>query len=86
MTQFLSHLAVERNVSASTKNQALAAILFLYKDVLKRQLDWLDDIKRAKKPVRLPLVFSREEVRSILTYLDGSNWIVQACSTDAVSG
>src|ERR687895_213417 len=52
LTQFLSDLAIQRNVSASTQNQALNAILFLYRDVLKIQLPWLDDVQRAKKPHR----------------------------------
>ncbi len=51
--QFLSHLAVDRNVSASTKNQALSAILFLYKEVLELALPWLDGIVRAKRPARI---------------------------------
>jgi integron integrase len=76
VTSFLSHLAVDRKVSASTQNQAMAAILFLYKEVLKQPLDWLDNIQRAKKPARLPLVFTREEVRSILVHLEGSKLIV----------
>jgi integron integrase len=76
VTAFLSHLAVDRKVSSSTQNQALAALLFLYKEVLKQPLDWLDNIQRAKKPERLPLVFTRQEVRSILMHLEGSKWIV----------
>ena len=76
VTSFLSHLAVNRRVSASTQNQAMAAILFLYKEVLRQPLDWLDNIHRAKKPERLPLVFTRDEVRSILAHLEGSKWIV----------
>src|SRR4029079_16211190 len=71
VTAFLSQLAVDRQVSSSTQNQALAALLFLYKHVLKQPLDWLDKIQRAKKPERLPLVFTREEVRSILIHLEG---------------
>jgi integron integrase len=78
VTAFLSHLAVNRHVSSSTQNQALAAILFLYKEVLKHPLDWMDNIQRAKKPTRLPLVFTREEVRAILVHLEGSKWIVGA--------
>jgi integron integrase len=78
VTAFLSHLAVNRHVSSSTQNQALAAILFLYKEVLKHPLDWMDNIQRAKKPTRLPLVFTREEVRAILIHLEGSKWIVGA--------
>jgi integron integrase len=76
VTSFLSHLAVNRKVAASTQNQAMAAILFLYKEVLKQPLDWLDNIQRAKKPERLPLVFTRDEVRAILIHLEGSKWIV----------
>jgi integron integrase len=76
VTSFLSHLAVDRKVASSTQNQALAAILFLYKEVLKLPLDWLDGVQRAKKPERLPLVFTREEVRSILLHLEGSKWVV----------
>ncbi len=59
LTEFLSDLAIERNVSASTQNQALNAIPFLYRDVLKIQLPWLDELQRAKKPRHLPVVFMR---------------------------
>jgi integron integrase len=76
VTSFLTYLAVNRHVSASTQNQALAALLFLYKEVLKQPLDWLDNIQRAKKPERLPLVFTRDEVRAVLAHLDGSKKIV----------
>lgn len=68
---FLSALATERNVAASTQNQALAAILFLYQRVLDVRLPWMDEIVRAKRPVRLPVVLSREEVRRVLAALDG---------------
>lgn len=78
VTAFLSHLAVNRQVASSTQNQALAAILFLYKEVLKQPLDWMDNIQRAKKPTRLPLVFTREDARAILINLEGSKWIVAA--------
>lgn len=73
---FLTELAVKRNVSASTQNQALAALLFLYKEVLALDLPWLADIVRAKKPQRLPVVLSIEEVRRILAALDGELWLV----------
>ena len=56
---FLSHFAVDRKVSASTQNQALSAILFLYKEVLKKPLDWIQGVKRAKRSSRLPVVFTR---------------------------
>lgn len=68
---FLSDLAVRRDVSASTQNQALAALLFLYKQVLKQDLPWLGEVVRAKKPARLPVVLSMEEVHQILGLLDG---------------
>jgi site-specific recombinase XerD len=64
VTAFLSHLAVKRNVAASTQNQALNAILFLYRDVLKCTLRWLEGVQRAKKPQRLPVVLTRDEVRA----------------------
>lgn len=76
VTQFLSDLAVRRKVSASTQNQALNVILFLYRDVLKLQLPWLDEVQRAKKPQHLPLVFTREEVRALLAQLDGTLWLM----------
>ncbi len=63
---FLTHLAVARNVSASTQNQALAALLFLYQQVLGLELPWLDDVTRAKKPQRLPTVLNRLEVQRLL--------------------
>lgn len=59
LTEFLSDLAIKRNVSASTQNQALNAILFLYRDVLKIELPWLDEVQRAKRPQHLPVVFTR---------------------------
>ena len=63
---FLTHLAVERKVSASTQNQALSAILFLYREVLKLELPWLDNVVKAKRPQRLPVVLTREEVQAVL--------------------
>jgi integron integrase len=72
VTDFLSALATRGRVSASTQSQALAAILFLYREVLGRQLPWLDDIVRAKKPRRLPVVLTREEVAAVLGHLDGA--------------
>lgn len=73
---FLSHLATERLVAASTQNQALAALLFLYKEVLGLELPWLHGIVRAKKPRRLPTVLSRAEVKAVLANLDGVSWLV----------
>ena len=73
---FLTHLAVERNVSASTQNQALASLLFLYKEVLKVDLPWLDGFTPAKKSVRVPVVLTKEEVKVILGGLEGKNWLI----------
>jgi integrase len=68
---FLTHLAVDRSVASSTQAQALAAILFLYRDVLDQPLPWMTDIVRARRPGRLPVVLSRQEVRAILDELSG---------------
>lgn len=68
---FLTDLAVRRNVSASTQNQALSAILFLYKQVLGIDLEWLEGVVRARKSERLPVVLSRAEVTDLLSRLDG---------------
>jgi len=76
VTRFLTDLAVRGNVTASTQNQALNAILFLYRDVLKIDLPWMDGIHRAKKPSRLPVVFTRTEVKSLLAQLDGTLWLM----------
>ncbi|MGE5790136.1 MAG: integron integrase [Syntrophaceae bacterium] len=73
--QFLSHLAVERDVAASTQNQAFSALLFLYRDVLGITLDWLDDVVRAKRPKLLPVVLTRDEVAEVLRHLSGENLI-----------
>lgn len=69
---FLSHLAVDLNVAANTQNLALSAILFLYREVLQQELPWLDQLKRAKKPSRLPTVLTREEVHRLLHALPGN--------------
>lgn len=73
---WLTHLAVERKVAASTQNQALSAILFLYRDVLNMTPDWIDNIERARKPARLPVVFTKEEVLAVLANLDGVRWLM----------
>lgn len=69
---FLTDLAVNRNVSASTQNQALAALLFLYKEVLEIQLPWLDGLTRAKRPQRLPTVLTVREVGLVLERMEGT--------------
>lgn len=71
MTAFLSHLATERRVAASTQNQALAALLFLYRDVLDITVGWLDTMVRAKRPARVPTVLSRDEARRVLEAMRG---------------
>lgn len=67
---FLTSLAVERNVSASTQNQALAALLFLYREVLQIDLPWMQDVVRAKRPRHLPTVLTRPEVIAVLEHID----------------
>ena len=74
--KFINHLAVEQNVSSSTQNQALQAILYLYKNVLKKEVGWLDDIKHATRIKHLPVVFSRNETAQILNNLAGINKLV----------
>jgi integrase len=69
VTVFLTHLARDGGVAASTQNQALSALLFLYKEVLRQELGWLEHVERAKKPARLPVVLTREEVRRIFRHL-----------------
>ena len=73
---FLTHLAVKKKVSSSTQNQAFSAILFLYRHVLKTELGWLEGLERAKKPVRIPVVFTRREVKAILVRLQGAKWLI----------
>jgi integron integrase len=68
---FLTDLAVHHHVSASTQNQAQSALLFLYKEVLGSELPWLDGVERAKKPIRLPVVLTKEEVFAVLHALPG---------------
>lgn len=71
VTRFLNFLAVDRSVAASTQNQALSALLFLYREVLDQDLPWLDDLVRAQRPPRLPVVLTRDEVRAIIERLSG---------------
>lgn len=76
VTAFLSHLATHGHVSASTQNQALAALLFLYRTVLETDLPWLEDVVRAKRPRHIPMVLSRDEVTRLLAALDGVYWLM----------
>jgi len=73
---FLSHLAVQRSVAAATQAQALAALLFLYKNALGITLPWMDNIVRARRPRRLPVVLSRVEVRRVLAHLPQPYWLI----------
>ncbi len=74
--QFLTYLAVHRKVSAATQNQALQALLFLYRHVLEMELPWLDNVIRASHPRRLPVVLTRADVRALLAQLQGTTWLV----------
>jgi integron integrase len=73
---FLSRLAVEGNVAAGTQNQALSALLFLYRIVLGIELPWMENVVRAKRPRRVPTVLSRDEVQRLLAAMDGRPWLV----------
>jgi integron integrase len=76
IAQFLSSLATELHVSAATQNQALNAILFLYRAVLRKEIGYVDGVIRAKRPHRLPVVLTRQEMKSILGILDGLDWLM----------
>jgi integron integrase len=76
VNDFLAHLATDGNVTASTQGQALSAILFLYRNVLDTPLPRLEDLVRARKPARLPVVLTREEVRSLLSQMAGTPKLV----------
>jgi integron integrase len=78
VTTFLSDLAVRRQVSASTQNQAFSALLFLYREVLREPVTGLDEIVRAKRSARVPLVLSRAEVSLVLGELRGTTWLMAA--------
>jgi integron integrase len=72
VAEFLTHLARDLNVAASTQNQALSALLFLYKEVLKDEIGWLEKVERARKPAKLPVVLTRSEVKEIFARLHGT--------------
>lgn len=74
--QFLSSLASKSRVSASTQNQALNAILFLYREVLRKEIGYVNGVVRAKKSRRLPVVLTREEVKRVLSGLSGTPWLM----------
>ena len=73
---FLTHLATHGKVAASTQNQALSALLFLYREVLQQNLPWLENIRRAKRPQRLPVVLARDEVARMLSEMSGVTWLM----------
>ncbi len=73
---FLTHLAVDRNVSASTQNQAKSALLYLYKEVLGVELPWLNNVTQAKVPQRMPVVLTQAEVQAVLSRMDGTMWLI----------
>lgn len=76
VSSYLSYLATARHVASATQNQALAALLFLYKDVLGQPLDWIEGVQRAKKSSRLPVVFTKEEAKKVISCLDGTKWLM----------
>lgn len=76
ISAFLTHLAVQRHVSASTQNQALNALVFLYRNVLEIELGTIDHLPRARMPGRVPVVLSRDEVARVLKQLAGSMWLI----------
>ncbi|MFL6553028.1 MAG: phage integrase N-terminal SAM-like domain-containing protein, partial [Chthoniobacterales bacterium] len=71
ITEFLTHLAVEKSVAASTQNQAFSALLFLYQQVLERKLDFIDNVQRVTRPAKLPIVFTPGEARGVIAQLRG---------------
>jgi site-specific recombinase XerD len=71
VTQFLTHLARDRDVAPSTQNQALSALLFLYKDVLKQDIGWLENVERARRPTKMPVVLSHAELKRVFTHMQG---------------
>lgn len=73
---FLTHLAVVGKVAASTQNQALSALLFLYRVVLRQDLPWMSEVVRAKQPARLPVVLTQREVKSVLERMSGTHGLM----------
>ena len=74
--QFLTHLAVRDKVSTSTQNQALSALLFLYREVINVKLPWMENVVRAKQSLRLPVVLTVEQINDVLARLDGREWLM----------
>jgi integrase len=78
ISAFLTWLAVDQHVATSTQNQALSALLFLYREVLHVDVGAIEHVPRARTPVRVPVVLSREEVARVMTRLTGTSWIIVA--------
>ena len=78
IARFVSWLATTRRVSSSTQNQALCAVLFLYRHVLHIEVEGIEHVPRAKMPTRVPVVLSREEVAALVKHLEGTMWIIGA--------
>jgi integrase len=76
ISEFLTHLTVEENVAASTQNQALSALLFLYRDVLRKNLDLPLELVWAKRPKRLPTVLTKEEIQQVIAQLTGVHRLI----------
>jgi len=76
IAEFLTHLAVEKSVAASTQNQAFSALLFLYQRVLDRRLDFIDNVQRVSRPAKIPVVFTRAEAHAVLKRLHGENQLM----------
>ena len=78
VTAFLNHLVTSRDIAASTQNQALSALLFLYREVLAEPLAWLDGVVRVKRPARVPTVLSPPEASALLAGMTGTKWLMAA--------
>ena len=76
VTAFLNYLARDRDVAASTQNQALSALLFLYREVLATPLPWLDELERVRRPARVPTVLTQEEAQRLLAQMKGTKWLM----------
>jgi site-specific recombinase XerD len=76
ISTFVTWLAVQQHVSASTQNQALSALLFLYRDVLEMEVGKIEQVARARVPTRVPIVLSRDEVAAVMKHLTGKVWII----------
>ena len=76
ISDFLTHLAVEKSVAASTQNQAFSALLFLYQQVLERKLDFIDNVQRVTRPAKLPVVFTRAEAQAVVARMHGEHQLM----------